>query len=84
MMPPQRQGPTVVPVITLTPESDDIPRFEKEVLSIIRIGRASESPHRNQDNLISYRSRVISRHHAEIWADEKGEVREVCFLQSGC
>ena len=71
-----RANPSFIPYIILTPESPENPRIEMEVTSIIRVGRASETASRQNDGMITYRSRVISRHHAELWSDEKGEVRK--------
>lgn len=55
-----------VPVIVLISESNKFAPIEKPVIGILTIGRYLSSQIQNE-NMITFNSKVISRHHAEIW-----------------
>ena len=72
---PKQSGqpvPQLVPVIILTSDNKKIQPIERPVLGIISIGRYVGNQPQN-DNSITFKSKVISRHHAEIWT-VNGEV----------
>jgi pSer/pThr/pTyr-binding forkhead associated (FHA) protein len=71
---PKQAGPVqqLVPVIILTSDNKKIAPLERPVIGIISIGRyVGNQP--QTDNAITFKSKVISRHHAEIWT-VNGEV----------
>jgi hypothetical protein len=71
--PSTRNDDRIVPVLHFTPESSEQQPFEKELNGIIRVGRSNDE-YNSLPNVIAYKSRVVSRNHAEFWADEKGDV----------
>lgn len=58
---------TPVPVLILTPDNKKFPPIERMVTGIIKIGRYVGSQPQS-DDMITFKSKVISRNHAEIWA----------------
>jgi hypothetical protein len=66
MAPPRRNvtGGQLVPFITMTPDNKRIQPLERPVIGIVKIGRFVGQ----SGDMITFKSKVISRHHAEIWA----------------
>lgn len=57
----------LVPVITMTPDNKKFAPIERVVYSILKIGRfVGNQP--QSDDMITFKSKVISRNHAEIWS----------------
>jgi len=63
---------TPIPVIVLTPDNKKFPPIEKAITGIVKIGRYVGNQSQN-DDMITFKSKVISRNHAEIWS-VNGEV----------
>lgn len=56
-----------VPVLILTPDNKKFPPIERVITGIVKIGRYVGSQPQS-DDMITFKSKVISRNHAEIWA----------------
>jgi hypothetical protein len=56
-----------IPIITLTPDNKKFPAIDRPVTGILKIGRFVGNQPQSED-MITFRSKVISRNHAEIWA----------------
>lgn len=61
-----------VPVLIMTPDNKRFPPIEVPVINIIRVGRFVDKAPTSED-MITFKSKVISRNHAEIWS-VNGEV----------
>jgi pSer/pThr/pTyr-binding forkhead associated (FHA) protein len=51
----------------MTPENKRLNPIEKDVVGIIKIGRTVAGAQAD-DNCVTFRTKVVSRQHAEIWA----------------
>ena len=70
----KRQAPVgqPVPILIMTPDNKRFPPIEIPIINIIRVGRFVDKAPTSED-MITFKSKVISRNHAEIWS-VNGEV----------
>lgn len=65
---PKTNQPELIPHISMFPDNPFFPTVERDVLSILKIGRISSSGEPPSDpDFIGFKSKVVSRAHAEIW-----------------
>lgn len=70
----KKAGQAQISVLIMSPDNKKSPPIEVEVTNIIKIGRYVNSNSPSQkDGFIAFKSKVISRNHAEVWA-VNGEV----------
>lgn len=61
-------GSAPVPVLVLVPDNKRFPTMEHVINGIVKIGRYMGSNAPTGEDMFTFKSKVISRHHAEVWS----------------